>query len=42
MKEQLIQLSIEKGFIAEFTDVLVVVNDNFYHIWLCESQKWLS
>ena len=39
MKEQLINLSREKGFMNR--DNLVTVYDSYYPLWMCELQKWL-
>lgn len=39
MKEQLINLSREKGFMNR--DSLVTVYDSYYPLWMCELQKWL-
>jgi hypothetical protein len=39
MKEQLIKLSKQKGFLSE--DNLVTVNDDYFYLWMCELQKWL-
>lgn len=38
MKEQLINLSREKGFMSR--DSLVTVYDSYYPLWMCELQKW--
>ncbi len=35
----LLELSKEKGFISR--DKLVTVNKDYYHLWMCEVQKWL-
>lgn len=39
MKEELVTLSREKGFMSEGN--LIVVYDEYYYLWMCELQKWL-
>ena len=39
MKEQLIELAHKKEFISR--DRLIIVNDSYYYLWMCELQKWL-
>ena len=44
MKEQLIKLAKEKGFVSitglRNTEI-IVRNEMFYCLWMCELQKWL-
>lgn len=39
MKDELIELSKEKGFLSR--DRLVSVYDSYYYLWMCELQQWL-
>lgn len=44
MKEQLIQLAKDKGFISLVIGKSVTAkysNNPYYYLWLCELQKWL-
>lgn len=39
MKDELIELSKEKGFLSR--DKLVSVYNSYYYLWMCELQQWL-
>ena len=44
MKEQLIKLANDKGFTSHIIGKAVDAkhsNKDFYHLWMCELQKWL-